>query len=142
MRRRERNAIGTGQLNDNRRGGFRGEAVHGLQFHHFVSQSANDSPAAGRRSRCHRRRAKDDDPAWNFELRGMKKIKHRRQTAESTCTRSGEESERDDAHRFLGVIRAMAMGHPGRTNELKFAKHAVHEMRRVAMQENEQEEHE
>ena len=49
--------------------------MHGLQFHHFVTEGADDPPAAGRRARGHRQRAGDDDPrrhtlAFHIDRRG------------------------------------------------------------------------
>ena len=52
------------------------------------------------------------------------------------------ESERDDAHCLLGIVRPVAVGHPGRADELQLAKDRMNEVRRERTQENQQKEHE
>ncbi len=54
---------------------------------------------------------------------------------------AGKKSECDDAHGFLGVIAAVAMRHPGRAEDLQFAKKRLHKMWRKAMQGDKKQKH-
>jgi len=94
-------------LNDQRGRGFRSEAVHGLQLHHPVTsvRMMRQPPAAvptaiAQRETDHPRR---QDECWRFQ-----KIKPTRQVIEAACLCAGKKRERDNTHRFLGVICAVA----------------------------------
>ena len=57
MRGRKRNTVDAGYMNDERSSRFGGESVHRLQFHHTMTERANNAPPARGSSRRHRCRA-------------------------------------------------------------------------------------
>ena len=126
---RKRNTIRTRDLNNHSGGRLGRESVHGLQFHHAVAEGANDSPAARRGPGCHRRRAEDDDPLWDGKLRGVQKVEERWQIFECAALRAGKKRQSNDTHRFLGVVRPVAVGHPGGAEQLQFTKGRLDEVR-------------
>ena len=80
--------------------------------------------------------------AGHVEFRSLQKMEDRRQMLEGAAGRAGKEGERDDAHRFLRVVSAVAVCHPGRAQQLQFAEEFVHDMRGVRTQQDDEEEHE
>ena len=81
-------------------GGLGGEAVDRLELHDPVAHRPHDPPAAGGRAQGDGGGRDDDDPQRDVDGRDHA---------------GGEERQGDDAHRLLGVVRAVAEGHePGR----------------------------
>ena len=116
----KRDAVNARALNDERGGGFGGEAVHRLQFHDAMPECANNSPAAGGRARRHGSGAKDLHPDRHGEDGRAQKMQPRRNIVEAAGICSRKKSERDNAHGFLRVVRAMTVRHPGRAADLQF----------------------
>ena len=139
--RRERNAVVAGRLNNHSGGRLGGEAVDRLQLHHFVAEGANDSPATSGRARGHGGGAENDDPFGDDEIRRVQEVEQGRKILERAALRAGEEGEGDDAHRFLSVVCAMAVRHPGGTDQLRFPEDCVDEVRRKRPQQDEQKSH-
>ncbi len=54
---------------------------------------------------------------------------------------AGKKCDRNNAHRFLRVISAVAVRHPGGAEDLEFAKGGVNKMRREPVQRDEKQEH-
>ena len=141
MRGGEGNAVITGCLNDERGARLRRKSVHRLQFHHPVSERANDAPTSRGCSHGHRRGAETYDPGGQREGRRFKKAQPARQMIEAARFCAGKKSERDDAHCFLRVIAAVAMCHPGRAEDLQFPKKRMDEVWREAMQGDKKQKH-
>ena len=127
---RERDAeVRSGQ--DHRRGaGFGRKPVHRLQLHHLVAQRADDPPAAGCGARGHRRRADDDHPLGDRELRRAQKPEPRRQAVEHPGLGGREQRQRDDPHRLLRVVGTVAQPHHRGAHQLQPAERRVDEARR------------
>ncbi len=60
---------------------------------------------------------------------------------EATCLCAGKKRERDNPHRFLGVVCSVAVCHPGRAENLQFAKKGLHKVGRKAMERDKKQEH-
>src|SRR6185295_15332277 len=103
-------------LNYHSRSGLSCESVNGLEFHHFVTKGPNDSPATRRCSCGHGCGTNNNDPRVHNKFWSVQKVEHARKIVECAALSSGEESERDNAHRFLRVVSSVAMCHPRRTD--------------------------
>jgi hypothetical protein len=93
-----------------RAGGFRAEAAHRPQQGNLLSHCPDDFPAARKRTKANRGVRHQYDPKRNTECL---EVSGRKQYA------------RDDAHRLLGVICAVADTEQGGGKELKFPKKFV-----------------
>ena len=119
MRGRKWNAVKTRTLNDERSGCLRRETMHRLQFHHAVTERANNPPATRSSSRRHRRGAYDLYPHRDVpENRRVQKLQPRGQMLEAACLGRGKERKRNDAHCFLRVVGAVTVRHPCRAEDL------------------------
>ena len=141
MRGGERNAVITGCLNDERGARLCRESMHGLQFHHAVTECADDAPTTRGGTHRHGRGAETYDPGGQSEGRSSKKTQPAGQMIEASPFCAGKKSERDDAHGFLGVIATVAMRHPSRAEDLQFAKKRLHKIWRKAMQRDKKQKH-
>src|SRR5438046_10067882 len=97
----KRDPAGAGNLDNKCGGGFGGEAMHRLQLHHVMPESANDTPPTRSRASCHSKRAQNYDPFRDDKLRRAKKTEHGRESVEGMTRRRGKKCERDNTHRFL-----------------------------------------
>ena len=130
-------------MDDERRRRFSGEAVNRLQFHHLVSHGADDAPAASGRAGRHRQSAGDHDPIRHVRLvRHLEKRKPARKIAKIARIGPGKKCERDDAHRFLRIVGAVAVAHEPGADELGFAEDLAHEERAHLAKQSGQQEHE
>ena len=77
-----------------------------------------------------------------YERWRLQKIEPARQMIEAARFCPGKKRQRDDAHRFLRVICAVAVRHPGRAEDLQFSKYRMNKLRREAMQRDKQQKHE
>ena len=98
-----------------------------------MAERANDAPATGSGSYRHRHGAQNDYPFWQSKNWRLKKIQPARQMIEAASFGPGEQRERNYAHRFLRVIRAMAVRHPSCAEDLEFAEERMDKVRRKAM---------
>src|SRR5437660_5413223 len=125
---RERDAVVTRTLNDQCGGGFRGEAVHRLQFHHAMAECSNDAPAAGRCSNRHGQGTQANDPLGQNEFWRSEKIQPRREMIEAPSLGAREQRERDNAHGFLRIVCSVTMRHPCGAKDLQLAEPRMNAM--------------
>ena len=131
----KRNAVRAGDLNDDRGGRFRGEPVDRLQFHHLVTEGADDAPAARGSASRHGHRAKDHHPGRHLERRRVEESQARAaDLIEGAARCSGEKREGDDAHGLLRVVRPVTVRHPGRADELQLPEDGMNDARREPAQ--------
>ena len=134
-------AQGRGNVDDHGGSCLGSEAVHGLEFNHFVTHGANDAPAAGGRTRCHDDGAGDDHPLIDDEFRSAQKSQPVRQILKGARFCAGEEREGDDAHRFLRIIGTMAVRHEASAYQLQLAKYSIHDARPEAVHQHGEQKH-
>ncbi len=115
--------------------------MYRLQFHHAMAERANDAPAAGSCSYRHRHGAKTDYPFRQRENWRLKKIQPARQMIEASGFRAGKQRESDNAHCFLRIIRTVTVRHPGRAEDLQFAKERMDKVRRETVQHHKKQKH-
>src|SRR4051794_4180020 len=96
VRRRYRHAKVGGRQDDRRGGRFSGETVDRLELDNTVAHRVHDPPAAYRRAKRQRCCRHDDHPIGHVDR------------SQNACA---EESQSDDAHGLLGIVRAMREGH-------------------------------
>src|SRR5437868_15269688 len=91
-----------------------------------MPEGANDSPAPGGGSRSHCQGTEDFHPGGDrAEGGGSEKFEPWRDLLESAALGSGKKSQGNDSHRFLSVVSAVAVRHPCRAEDLKFAENSV-----------------
>src|SRR5437879_3118933 len=106
-----------------------------------MTERANDSPTACGSADGHGRGAKYFYPQRHGKDRRPQKFEPGREMIEPAGFGAGEKRKRDDAHCFLGVIRAVTVRHPGRAHDLRFSEELMDEMRRQPMKNDEQKKH-
>src|SRR5437762_5854207 len=94
-----------------------------------MSERANDPPAAGGGADGHRRRAKHFYPQRHRKNRCPQKFEPRREMIEPARFGPREKRERNNAHRFLGVVGAVAMRHPGCAHDLRLSEKLMDKVR-------------
>ena len=87
-----------------------------------MAERANNAPTTSSRSRRHRHGTQSDHPFWEYERWRFKKIEPAWPMIEAAGLCSGKQRQSDDAHRFLCIICAVAVRHPGRAEDLQFSK--------------------
>ena len=115
--------------------------MHRLQLYHAVAKRPNDPPTPGGSSHAHRRGANNLYPNRHHEYRSLEEIKPRGKLIEIARFCAGKKRERDYAHRFLRVVCAVTVGHPGGAEDLEFSKKRINKMRGESMQRHKEQKH-
>src|SRR5438270_12291750 len=106
-----------------------------------MTKRANDSPTAGGGADGHCCGAKYFYPQRHGKGRRPQKFEPGREMIEPAGFGAGEKRKRDDAHCFLGVIRAVTVRHPGCAHDLRLSEKLMDKVRSKPMQQNEQKKH-